>query len=48
MNKYLESSTSIAHHLYHQEQESWYTTNTKGDKHMLLMDQKDGTFAEHH
>ena len=31
----------------HQEQESWYITIMKREKHMLLMDQMDGKLEEH-
>ena len=47
MNNSLVSSTSISHHLHHQEQESWSMTSLKINKHMLPMNQMDGTLAEH-
>ena len=48
MKKSLTYSTSIEHHLHHQEQESWSITSPKRDQHMLLMDHMDGTLTEHY
>ena len=47
MNNCLEYSTSIAHHLHHQEQESWSMKGFKIEQHVILMDQMYGTLSDH-